>query len=76
MADENKGNVQQKGHQKEQLSYEAYQTLKTQQAEKAKKKKELPKVVKIILALPFIIIFLFGLLYIPYLFIVGMMNSK
>jgi len=48
----------------DQLSYEEYMALKKKKEEQAKR--EMPKALKIILAIPFILILLFGLFYIPY----------
>ena len=52
---------------KQQLSIAEYKALQEKETKKFKLK--IPTIIKIILAIPFVIIFLFGLFYIPYLLI-------
>jgi len=57
-----------------QLSFEAYKTLKEKEAQKQAKAFHLPAPIKWILAIPLLLIFLFGLVYVPYLLITAASN--
>jgi len=57
-----------------QLSLKDYQTLKEQNAKKESKAFRLPAPVKWILAIPLLLIFLFGIFYVPYLLITAASN--
>ena len=71
MAEDNKTNDQKKiDPKKQKLSLAEYQTLQAKEAKKFKGIK-LPLAVQIILALPLIAIFLFGVFWIPFIAIKG-----
>jgi len=57
-----------------QLSLEQYKSLKEQKAKKQAKAFRLPATVKWILAIPLLLIFLFGIFYVPYLLITAASN--
>ncbi|MFA5059475.1 MAG: hypothetical protein WC676_02485 [Candidatus Omnitrophota bacterium] len=59
---------------KKQLTVKEYRALQEKEANRFKIK--IPKVVKIILLIPFFILALFAILYIPYLAISGAMSSQ
>ena len=52
---------------KDQLSVAEYKALREKETKKEEKRFKLPTPVKMILALPFILIALFGLFFIPYI---------
>lgn len=60
----------------QQLSLEEYKSFKEKETQKQSKKFKIPKAVTLILSLPFLAIFLFGIFYIPWLAITGATNSS
>ena len=70
MPEENKTQIKKTDPKAKQLSFEEYKALQDKEAKKFKGVK-LPFVVKLILASPFILIFLFGIFYVPFLAIKG-----
>jgi hypothetical protein len=69
MAEQKKIKTPNEKAQATQLSLKDYQAFKKQSAKKESKAFRLPAPVKWILAIPLLIIFLFGIFYIPYLLI-------